>query len=126
MKEPDPLVNPINLAEQLSRFQEHWSPKIIAELNGQQVKLVKLQGEFLWHHHATEDELFLVIKGSFVMKFRERDVTVREGECIVVPAGVEHKPVAANEVHVLLFEPASTLNTGTVRNERTVDAPDRL
>jgi mannose-6-phosphate isomerase-like protein (cupin superfamily) len=90
------------------------------------VKLVKLQGEFLWHHHATEDELFLVIKGSFVMKFRERDVTVREGECIVVPAGVEHKPVAANEVHVLLFEPASTLNTGTVRNERTVDAPDRL
>jgi mannose-6-phosphate isomerase-like protein (cupin superfamily) len=116
----------INLRDKLSRFEDHWSPKIIAELNGQQVKLVKFQGEFLWHHHAREDELFLVLKGEFTMKFRDRDVVLREGECIIVPAGVEHKPVAAKEVHVLLFEPASTLNTGTVQNDRTVPAPEWL
>jgi mannose-6-phosphate isomerase-like protein (cupin superfamily) len=117
-------MDPINLQEKLSRFQEHWSPKIIAELNGQHVKLAKFQGEFLWHHHEREDELFLVLKGWFTMRFRDREVNVREGECLVVPAGVEHQPFAANEVHVLLVEPASTLNTGTVRNERTVDAPE--
>ncbi len=119
-------MQPINLQEKLSLFQDHWNPKIIAELNGQQVKLVKFQGEFLWHHHATEDELFLVIKGSFTMNFRDRMVTVREGECIVVPSGVEYQPVAAEEVHVLLFEPASTLNTGTSRNDRTVASPARI
>jgi len=116
----------INLQEKLSRFHDHWSPKIIAELNGQHVKLVKFRGEFLWHHHASEEELFLVLKGKFTMKFRDRDVELREGECIVVPAGVEHKPVAAEEVHVMLFEPASTLNTGTVQNDRTVATPEWL
>jgi mannose-6-phosphate isomerase-like protein (cupin superfamily) len=109
----------VNLTEKFSRIQEAWSPKIAAELNGQSVKLVKLKGEFVWHHHEKEDELFLVVKGSLVIKFRDRDVTLGEGEFIVVPAGVEHKPVAEEEAHVLLFEPASTLNTGNVRNERT-------
>jgi mannose-6-phosphate isomerase-like protein (cupin superfamily) len=109
----------VNLAEKFSRIQEAWSPKIAADLNGQQVKLVKLKGEFVWHHHEKEDELFLVVKGSIVIKFRDRDVALGEGEFIVVPAGVEHKPVAEEEAHVLLVEPASTVNTGNVRNERT-------
>jgi mannose-6-phosphate isomerase-like protein (cupin superfamily) len=116
----------VNLAEKFSRIQESWSPKIAAELNGQSVKLVKLKGEFVWHHHEKEDELFLVVKGSLVIKFRDRDVTLGEGEFIVVPAGVEHKPVAEEEAHVLLFEPASTLNTGNVRNERTRTELERV
>jgi mannose-6-phosphate isomerase-like protein (cupin superfamily) len=110
----------IDIAQKLSLFQEHWQPKIIAELNGQHVKLAKFQGEFIWHRHDVEDELFLVIQGSFTMKFRDRDVHLKQGEMIVVPAGVEHQPVAEEEVHVLLFEPKSTLNTGNVHNERTV------
>jgi mannose-6-phosphate isomerase-like protein (cupin superfamily) len=109
----------VNLKDKLSQFQETWSPKIVAELNGQQVKLVKLLGEFVWHHHEKEDELFLVVKGTIVIKFHDGDVALREGEFIVVPAGVEHQPVAEREAHVLLFEPASTLNTGNLRNERT-------
>lgn len=116
----------VNLAERLARFSSHWDPKIVGELNGQQVKLVKFQGEFLWHHHEAEDELFLVIRGSFTMEFRERAVTVREGEFLIVPRGVEHRPVAAEEVHVLLFEPATTLNTGTAGGPRTVARPERL
>jgi mannose-6-phosphate isomerase-like protein (cupin superfamily) len=116
----------VNLTEKFSRIQEAWSPKIAAELNGQSVKLVKLKGEFVWHHHEKEDELFLVVKGSLVIKFRDRDVTLGEGEFIVVPAGVEHKPVAEEEAHVLLFEPASTLNTGNVRNERTRTELERV
>ena len=111
----------INIAQKFSLFQEHWSPKIVAELNGQLVKMVKFKGEFVWHHHEVEDELFLVVKGKLVMHFRDRSVPVEEGEFIVVPAGVEHKPVADEEVHVILFEPKSTLNTGNVRNERTLD-----
>lgn len=102
----------INLAQKLALFSEHWRPKIVGELNGQHVKLVKLQGEFVWHRHEREDELFLVLKGSLRMDFPDRSVTVEAGEFIIVPRGAEHRPVAAAEVHVLLFEPASTINTG--------------
>jgi mannose-6-phosphate isomerase-like protein (cupin superfamily) len=119
-------VNPINLAEMFARFSDHWSPKIIAELNGQQVKLVKLKGPFVWHHHENEDELFLVIQGRLRMEFRQRAFDVNAGELIVVPRGVEHRPVAEDEVWVLLFEPASTLNTGNVRSDHTVEDPQRL
>ncbi len=116
----------VNLAEKLARFSEHWSPKIVGELNGQEVKLVKLRGEFVWHRHDAEDEMFLVLRGRLALHFRDRVVTLDEGEFVVVPKGVEHKPVAEDEVHALLFEPAATLNTGNVRNERTVEAPERL
>jgi mannose-6-phosphate isomerase-like protein (cupin superfamily) len=120
----------VNLAEKLATFTEHFSPKIVGELNGHQVKLVKFQGEFVWHHHETEDELFLVVKGSFRMGYREdgmeREVEIREGEFLVMPRGVEHRPAADREVEVLLFEPASTLNTGNVRGDLTVDSPQRI
>jgi mannose-6-phosphate isomerase-like protein (cupin superfamily) len=116
-------MDKINLREKLARIDEHWSPRIIAELNGQQVKLVKLEGEFVWHHHDAEDELFLVLKGRLTMHFRDRVVSLDEGECIVVPRGVEHRPVADEEVHVLLFEPTGTLNTGNVRDTWTVERP---
>lgn len=116
----------IRLAEKLAQFSDHWSPKIIAELNGQHVKLVKLRGEFVWHHHEHEDELFLVVRGSFRMEFRDRTVELREGEMIVVPRGVEHRPVADEEASVMLFEPASTINTGSAGGERTVAQPQRL
>lgn len=102
----------INLAEKLSLFSSHWDPKIIAELNGQHVKLAKIHGEFVWHHHEHEDELFLVLRGTFDMHYRDRVVTLREGEMVVVPRGVEHRPVAEHECSILLFEPASTVNTG--------------
>jgi mannose-6-phosphate isomerase-like protein (cupin superfamily) len=111
----------VNLAEKFGLFEEYWSPKIVGELNGQHVKLAKLKGEFIWHHHETEDELFLVVKGQLVLELREQDVVLEEGEFFIVPRGVEHKPVAEEEVHVLLFEPKSTLNTGNVRSERTVE-----
>jgi mannose-6-phosphate isomerase-like protein (cupin superfamily) len=111
----------VNLRDKLSRFTDHWSPKIAGELNGQLVKLVKFTGEFVWHHHDHEDELFLVVKGRFRMEFRDRHVWIEEGEFIIVPRGVEHRPVAEQEAHVLLFEPAATLNTGNVRNERTLE-----
>lgn len=116
----------VNLAEKFSRFKEQWSPKIAAELNGQYVKLVKFQGPFVWHHHEVEDEMFWVVKGSFVMRFRDGDITVNEGEFIVVPAGVEHMPLAEAEAHVVLFEPKSTLNRGNVRNERTLPELSRI
>lgn len=111
-----------NLAQAFSTFSDHWSPRIVAELNGQQVKLVKFQGAFDWHHHENEDELFLVHRGWFVMEFRDRTVQVHEGEFLVVPRGVEHRPVAEREVEVLLFEPSSTVNTGNITSERTVAA----
>lgn len=114
----------VNLKDKLSRFREHWSPKIVGELNGQHVKLAKLQGEFLWHHHAEEDELFLVVHGKLRLELRDRTVELHEGEFFIVPRGVEHRPVAAEEVHVLLFEPKTTLNTGDRKNERTVEEPD--
>jgi len=112
-------MNKVNLAEKFSTFSEHWSPKIAGELNGQHVKLVKFQGPFTWHHHEQEDEMFLVVKGSFIMEFRDKNVTLNEGEFIIVPRGVEHRPNAPQEVEVLLFEPAGTLNTGNVDNEFT-------
>jgi len=116
----------INLDEKLALFDEAWSPKIVAELNGQQVKLAKLRGEFVWHRHDAEDELFLLLKGRLRMELRDRVVELRPGEMLVVPRGVEHRPVADEEAHVLLFEPASTLNTGNVRSDRTRDRLDRI
>jgi mannose-6-phosphate isomerase-like protein (cupin superfamily) len=116
----------VNLADKFAHFTDQWSPKIVGELNGQLVKLVKFQGPFVWHHHDHEDELFLVVKGRFRMEFRDRQVWLEEGEFLVVPCGVEHRPVAEGEAHVLLFEPASTLNTGNVRNERTLKELDRI
>ncbi len=109
----------INLAEKFSLFDAYWSPKLVGELNGQHVKLVKVKGEFVWHHHEAEDELFLVVKGHLVIQLRDRDVVLDAGEFFIVPRGVEHKPVAEEEAHLLLFEPASTLNTGNVNDERT-------
>lgn len=121
-------VDKINLAEKLALFRDHWSPKVVAELNGQQVKLVKFQGEFVWHQHQHqhEDELFLVVRGRFRMEFRDRHVGLEPGELIVVPRGVEHRPCAEEEVEVMLFEPASTLNTGDVEDARTVHRLERL
>jgi mannose-6-phosphate isomerase-like protein (cupin superfamily) len=116
----------VNLAEKLAQFAEHWSPRIVGELNGQQVKLAKLSGEFMWHRHADEDELFLVIAGHLDIRLRDRVIALDPGELFIVPRGVEHHPVASGETHVLLFEPASTRNTGDVRNERTIDAPARI
>ena len=114
----------INLADKFGKFTAHWSPKIVAELNGQHVKLVKFRGEFVWHHHEHEDELFLVVRGAFRMEFRDHTVALREGEMIVVPRGVEHRPVADEEVAIMLFEPASTLNTGNAGGDKTVAQPD--
>ncbi|MES3033595.1 MAG: cupin domain-containing protein [Gemmatimonadota bacterium] len=113
------MTDRITLDDKFARFSDHWSPKVVAELNGQQVKLVKFAGAFDWHSHADEDELFLVHRGEFRMEFRDRTVTLTAGDMIVVPRGVEHRPVADHEVEVLLFEPASTLNTGDVVSERT-------
>ena len=128
---PECRLKKINLAEKLALFADHWSPKILGELNGQQVKVVKFQGEFVWHRHEAEDELFLVIRGAFRMDYRdsqgrERAMDLGEGEFLIVPRGVEHRPVAHEEVHVLLFEPAGTLNTGNVRGALTADDPQRL
>lgn len=116
----------IDLAEKLSRIDERWSPRIVAELNGQHVKLVKIEGEFVWHSHAEEDELFLVLSGQLRIELRDGAVVLGPGQMVVVPRGIEHRPVAEGEVHVLLFEPAGTLNTGNVRNERTIEAPERI
>jgi len=114
----------VNLADKLSRFDDYWSPKIVGELNGQQVKLAKLHGEFVWHAHKNEDELFFVIAGRLVIELRDGAITLEPGEFVIIPCGVEHKPVADDEVHVLLFEPAGTVNTGGIRNERTVERLD--
>ena len=122
----------INIAEKLSQFTEHWSPKIVAELNGQHLKLVKFQGEFVWHHHTHEDELFLVVEGEFTMEYKNaqgeiKSILLRENEFLNVPKGTEHRPVAAREVSVLLFEPAGTLNTGTTADSTfTVADPVRI
>jgi mannose-6-phosphate isomerase-like protein (cupin superfamily) len=116
----------VNLAQKFSLFTEHWSPKIVGELNDYHVKLVKFQGEFVWHHHDEEDEMFLVVKGKLQMRLRDKDLWLSEGEFVIIPHGVEHLPVAPEEVHAVLFEPQSTLNTGNVRNERTVSDLDRI
>jgi mannose-6-phosphate isomerase-like protein (cupin superfamily) len=120
------MIEKVNLQQKLSLFSEHWSPKIVGELNGQHVKLVKVQGEFTWHHHDDEDELFLVIDGSLTIKLQDRDILLNEGEFVIIPRRVEHKPVAEHEAHVLLLEPASTLNTGNVENGRTVKNVERI
>jgi mannose-6-phosphate isomerase-like protein (cupin superfamily) len=113
----------VNLAQKFSEFSDHWSPKVAGELNGQHVRLAKLKGEFVWHHHDEEDELFFVVKGTLRMKVRENgaehELTVREGEFLIMPRGTEHLPIADEEVHLMLLEPAGTLNTGNLRNERT-------
>jgi mannose-6-phosphate isomerase-like protein (cupin superfamily) len=119
-------IKKVNLREKFALFSDHWSPRIVGELNGQHVKLVKFQGEFVWHHHEFEDELFLVVAGRFRMQFRDHDLWLEEGEFLIVPRGVEHRPVADAEVHVLLFEPAGTINTGKATDERTVLEPGRL
>ncbi len=115
-------MDKVNISRKFGLFRDYWSPKIVGELNDSYVKLVKLKGEFIWHSHEKEDELFLVVKGRLVIRLRERDVRLEEGEFFIVPKGVEHMPVAEEEAHVLLLEPKTTLNTGNVRNERTVEA----
>jgi mannose-6-phosphate isomerase-like protein (cupin superfamily) len=119
-------MDKVRVLDAFDAFSEHWSPRIIGELNGQQVKVVKFQGEFVWHHHEHEDELFYVVKGRMIIQFRDRDVILDPGEMLVVPKGVEHKTVAEEEVWAMLFEPASTLNTGNVRDERTVEKLERI
>jgi mannose-6-phosphate isomerase-like protein (cupin superfamily) len=120
------MIEKINLKEKFAQFTDHWNPRIIGELNGQQVKVTKLKGEFFWHHHEHEDELFLIIKGKLKIEFRDKTVEIGEGEFMIVPRGVEHRPVADEEVEVMLFEPASTLNTGNVENERTKRVLDKI
>lgn len=120
------MTDSINLTEKFASFDECFCPKIIGAVNDCHVKLAKLKGEFVWHAHAQEDELFLVVKGKLTMRFRDRSVDVKEGELIIVPRGVEHLPVADEEAHVLLFEPKGTLNTGNVRGDRTVDSPEHI
>lgn len=119
-------IRAVNLAEMFTRFHETWRPKIVAELNDTYVKVVKLKGEFVWHHHDAEDELFYVVKGRLTIRLRDRDLHLREGEFVVIPRGVDHLPVADEEAHVVLVEPRSTLNTGNLRNERTVADLERL
>jgi mannose-6-phosphate isomerase-like protein (cupin superfamily) len=119
-------VEPVNLRDKLARFSDYWNPRIVGELNGQQVKLAKLKGEFPWHHHEHEDELFLVLHGRLTLRLRKGDVVLDPGEFCVVPRGVEHQPWAPDEVHVMLFEPATTLNTGNLRNERTRERLERI
>ncbi len=116
----------VNLEQKFKLFSDHWSPKIVGELNGQQVKLAKFKGEFVWHKHDNEDELFFVVKGSFRMEYRDRVVEVKENEFLIVPKGVEHRPVAEEEVSVMLFEPATTLNTGDTENELTKHTLDSI
>ena len=111
----------INISQKLSQFTDYWNPRIAGELNGQHIKLVKFKGDFIWHKHDNEDEMFLVIKGSFIMELRDGPIHINEGEFIIIPKGMEHRPVATDEVHIMLFEPASTINTGNQINEFTRD-----
>lgn len=119
-------IRKVNLAEMFGRFHDQWKPKVVGEVNDSLVKLVKFRGEFVWHHHDHEDEMFLVVKGRMRMQLRDRDVIVEPGEFIIIPHGVEHKPVAEEDTEVVLFEPNSTLNTGNIQNERTVPKLERL
>lgn len=119
-------VRKVNLARKFSEFREHWSPKIVGEINDSYVKLVKFRGDFVWHKHENEDEMFLVVRGRFTMRLREGDLLLEENEFVIVPKGVEHCPVADEEAEVLLFEPKTTLNTGNVVNERTIEELDRI
>jgi mannose-6-phosphate isomerase-like protein (cupin superfamily) len=119
-------MDKVNIREKLGAISEYWQPKIIGEINGSHVKVARLHGEFLWHMHADEEEMFLVIQGQLVIKLRARDVVLNEGEFLVIPRGVEHLPVTEQEVHVMLIEPKTTLNTGNMRNERTVEHPETI
>jgi len=119
-------MDKVTLASKFASFSEHWSPKIVGELNGQHVKIVKFVGEFVWHHHDDEDEMFLVHRGRFRMELRDREIELQAGDFLIVPRGVEHRPVADQEVEVILFEPAGTLNTGNIQSERTVAEPTRI
>ncbi len=119
-------IQKVNLSEKFAQFTERWSPKIVGEVNDAYVKIVKFQGEFLWHHHEHEDELFLVVKGRMTMKLRDRDLSVGPGEFVIIPRGIEHMPVAEEETHVILMEPMTTLNTGNIKNERTHQDLERL
>jgi mannose-6-phosphate isomerase-like protein (cupin superfamily) len=119
-------MDKVNLLEKFSMFNETWNPKIAGELNGQEVKLVKLKGEFVWHQHADADELFLVVKGKFTMEYRNRNITVGEGEFLIVPRGIEHRPVAEEEAWILLFEPAGTVNTGDVKDALTREVLEKI
>ncbi|MCO6491936.1 MAG: cupin domain-containing protein [Phaeodactylibacter sp.] len=119
-------MNKVNIKEKLALFSDHWNPRIAGELNGQHVKLVKFRGEFVWHKHEEEDELFYVVEGEFDMQFRDKTVRLREGEFLIVPRGVEHRPVAEKEVAVMLFEPATTVNTGDAGGERTREDLERI
>ena len=119
-------IEKVNIAQKFTLFNEYWVPYIIGELNESYVKVDKLKGEFVWHKHETEDELFLVTKGKLVIKLRDKDIELREGEFVIIPKGAEHKPVADQEVHVVLIEPKSTLNTGNVRDKKTVDQLRRI
>jgi mannose-6-phosphate isomerase-like protein (cupin superfamily) len=119
-------MDKVNIVQKFSMFQDYWSPKIVGELNDSYVKLVKFKGEFVWHHHETEDELFLVVKGSLLIKLRDRDIFLEAGEFVVIPKGVEHLPIADEEAYVLLLEPRTTLNTGNIGNERTVADLERI
>jgi mannose-6-phosphate isomerase-like protein (cupin superfamily) len=116
----------INLNEKFGLFNEHWTPKIIGELNGQAVKLAKVQGEFIWHDHAHEDELFFILKGSLKIEFRDKTLVLKEGEMLIIPRGVEHKPIAEEEVWLMLFEPISTKHTGEVKHELTVEEYEKI
>lgn len=111
----------VNVAEKLAQIDDHWTPRLVARVNETAIKLVKIEGEFVWHHHEAEDELFLVLKGRLLMQFRDREEWLEEGEFILVPRGVEHRPVAEAEASIMLIEPVTTLNTGNVRNDRTID-----
>ena len=116
----------VNLRDKFDKFRDYCNPRVIGEVNDCHIKAVKLKGEFIWHHHDNEDELFLVVKGTLRMQFRDREAVVREGEFVIVPRGVEHCPVADEEVHIVLIEPRTTLNTGNIQNERTVSQPERI
>jgi len=119
-------MDKVNVKDKFSQFNEHWQPKIVGELNGQYVKLAKLKGEFVWHQHELEDEMFMVIKGQLLIKLRDRDVVLNPGEFFIIPRGVEHIPIAEEEVQVMLFEPKSVINTGDVQSERTLDSSEFL
>lgn len=126
LKERIMQIQKVNIAGKLSQFDENWSPRIVGEVNDCHVKVAKLKGEFFWHHHENEDEMFMVVKGSLVLKLRDQEMEVNEGEFVIIPRGVEHLPVAEEEVHVLLFEPKTTLNTGNVVNERTIEELEEI
>ncbi len=119
------MIEAVNLAQKLTLFQEYWSPKIVGELNDNYLKVVKMKGEFVWHKHDEDDELFLVLKGQLVIQLRDQDITLGEGDFVVIPKGIEHKPVVADEAHVLLIEPKTVVNTGDATDERTI-APEDL